>query len=257
MPTRMASSRRCLPDTWIPEWASNVLPELEVGHKKIVEVLDSEEALFNHTLDRGLRMFEEEYSKRSGQAFPAESAFRLYDTYGFPVDLTEVIVRERGLELDLKAVEKMMEEQRDRSRAAHEKEVITATEETVDAVPTEFVGFDRDEAKAHLVQVVRQEEHTFAMVDRSPFYAEMGGQVSDKGEMVLPDSKVVPVQGVTRRGQTFYLKVTEPLEVSIPAEVYLKVDVPRRRVIEAHHTATHLLHWALHEVVGREVSQKG
>ena len=117
--------------------------------KKLVQVLDSEEVLFNHTLDRGLRIFEEEYNKRIDQTFPAETAFRLYDTYGFPVDLTEVLVRERGLALDLESVEKMMEEQRERSRAAQEKEVVSAGEETV---PTEFVGFDHDEAKAHLVQ---------------------------------------------------------------------------------------------------------
>ena len=93
-----------------------------------------------------------------------------------------MLVRERGLTLDLEAVEKQMEEQRERSRAAQEKEVIAAVEETV---PTEFVGFDRDEAEAHLVQVVRQENQTFAIVDRSPLYAEMGGQVSDTGEVVF------------------------------------------------------------------------
>jgi alanyl-tRNA synthetase len=229
-------------------------PELEREHKKLVEVLDSEEVLFNRTLDRGLRIFEEEYSKRVDRTFPAETAFRLYDTYGFPVDLTEVLVRERGLTLDLAAVEKWMEEQRERSRAAQEKEVVTAVEEMI---PTEFVGFDHDEAKAHLVQVVSQENQTFAIVDRSPFYAEMGGQVSDTGEVVFPDNKVVPVQAVTKQGRTFYLKLAGPIEASIPAEVSLKIDVPRRRTIEAHHTATHLLHWALHEVVNKEVSQKG
>jgi alanyl-tRNA synthetase len=231
-----------------------VFPELETERKKLVEVLESEEVLFNRTLDRGLRIFEEEYSKRIGKTFPAETAFRLYDTYGFPVDLTDVLVRERGLALDLKAVEKMMDEQRDRSRAALEKEIVTTIEETV---PTEFVGFYRDEARARLMNIVRQEEHTFAIVDRSPLYAEMGGQVSDTGELVFPDNKVVPVQGVSKRGRTFYLKLAAPIDVSIPAEVYLKVDGPRRRMIEAHHTVTHLLHWALHEVVGREVSQKG
>jgi alanyl-tRNA synthetase len=229
-------------------------PELEREHKKLVEVLDSEEVLFNRTLDRGLRIFEEEYSKRVDRTFPAETAFRLYDTYGFPVDLTEVLVRERGLTLDLAAVEKWMEEQRERSRAAQEKEVVTAVEEMI---PTEFVGFDHDEAKAQLVQVVSQENQTFAIVDRSPFYAEMGGQVSDTGEVVFPDNKVVPVQAVTKQGRTFYLKLAGPIEASIPAEVSLKIDVPRRRTIEAHHTATHLLHWALHEVVNKEVSQKG
>jgi alanyl-tRNA synthetase len=228
--------------------------ELKLEQQKLVEVLDSEEVLFNRTLDRGLRIFEEEYGQRTGRAFPAEAAFRLSDTYGFPIDLTEVLARERGLTLDLQAVEKKMEEQRERSRAAQEKEVVSAVAETV---PTEFVGFEHDEASAHLVQIVRQEKQTFMVVDRSPFYAEMGGQVSDTGEVVFQDGKVVPVQGVTKQGRTFYLKLAQPIDVSIPAEVVLKVDSPRRRVIEAHHTATHLLHWALHQVVSKEVNQKG
>jgi alanyl-tRNA synthetase len=232
----------------------STFPELKTEQKKLGEVLDSEEVLFNRTLDRGLRIFEEEYGKRQGDRFPAETAFRLSDTYGFPVDLTEVLVRERGLSLDLEAVEKMMEEQRERSRAAQEKEVVTAVEETV---PTEFVGYDHDEARAHLVEIVQQENQTFAIVDKSPLYAEMGGQVSDTGQIVFPDQKVVPVQGVTKQGRTFYLKLAEAIEASIPTEVLLRVDGPRRRGIEAHHTATHLLHWALHEVVSKEVSQKG
>jgi alanyl-tRNA synthetase len=229
-------------------------PQLELERQKLVEVLDSEEVLFNRTLDRGLRIFEEEYDKRTGRNFPPEAAFRLSDTYGFPIDLTEVLVRERGLILDLEAVDKMMEEQRERSRAAQEKEVVSAVAETL---PTEFVGFEHDEARAHLVQVVRQEKQTFGIVDRSPFYAEMGGQVSDTGELVFQDGQVVPVQGVTKQGRSFYLKLARPLDVNIPAEVILKVDGPRRRVIEAHHTATHLLHWALHQIVSKEVSQKG
>jgi alanyl-tRNA synthetase len=232
----------------------STFPELDTERKKLVDVLDSEEVLFNNTLDRGLRIFEEEYDKRVGKSFPAETAFRLYDTYGFPVDLTEVLVRERGLTLDLDSVEKLMEEQRERSRAAQEKEIVTAVE---DNVPTEFVGFDRDEAEAHLLQVIRQENQLFAIVDRSPLYAEMGGQISDTGEIVFQDNKVVPVQNVTKQGRTFYLKLAGPIEVNIPAEILLRIDGPRRRMIEAHHTGTHLLHWALHEVVSNEVSQKG
>src|ERR1700722_10325743 len=232
----------------------STFPELETEQQKLVEVLDSEEVLFNRTLDRGLRIFEEEYNKRSGQEFPAEVAFRLSDTYGFPVDLTEVLVRERGLTLNLEAVEERMQGQRERSRAAQEKELVMAIEETV---PTEFVGFAHDEARAALVQVVRQENESYGVVDRSPFYAEMGGQVSDTGQIILPDNRIVPVQGVTKQGRTFYLKLAEPIEANIPADVLLKIDGPRRRMIEAHHTATHLLHWALHEVVSKDISQKG
>jgi alanyl-tRNA synthetase len=232
----------------------SAFPELVTQRDEIVNILANEEILFNQTLDRGLRIFEEEYRKRTDETFPADAAFKLYDTYGFPLDLTEVLVRERGLTLDLATVEQRMEEQRERSRAAQERELVTAVEESV---PTEFVGFDHDVAKAMLVQIVRQKEDLFAVVNRSPLYAEMGGQVSDTGELLFRDNRVVSIDGVTRQGQTFYLKLGEPIDANVPIEVLLKVDAPRRRMIEANHTATHLLHWALHEVVSKDVSQKG
>jgi alanyl-tRNA synthetase len=232
----------------------STFPELTKQRDEISKVLDDEEVLFNHTLDRGLRIFEEEYSKQTDSRFPADVAFKLYDTYGFPVDLTDVLVRERGLTLDLDAVEKRMEEQRRRSRAAQEKDMVTAVEESQ---PTEFVGFDHDTAKASLLKIVSEKDQTYALVDRSPLYAEMGGQVSDTGELKLRNDKTIPIEGVTKLGRTFYLKLAYQIDASLHEEVFLKVDAPRRRMIESHHTATHLLHWALHEVVGKEVSQKG
>jgi alanyl-tRNA synthetase len=236
------------------ESLGSVFRELEANKARLVSVLDSEESLFNRTLDRGLRIFEEEFNHRITDEFPAEAAFRLYDTYGFPVDLTEVLVRERGLSLDLQEVQKLLEQQRERSRAAQEKEIITTVDESV---PTDFVGFDHDEAKARVLQVVKKDESELAAVDRSPLYAEMGGQVSDTGRIVFSDGSSVSVVSVTKQGRTFYLKVASPIKNSLPADVLLEVDKPRRRMIEANHTATHLLHWALHEIVGRDVSQKG
>jgi alanyl-tRNA synthetase len=232
----------------------SVFPELEDKKDKLVSVLESEESLFNRTLDRGLRIFEEEFKNRTGDAFPADAAFRLYDTYGFPVDLTEVLVRERGLTLDMHAVQQQLEQQRERSREAQEKEIVATVQESV---PTEFIGFDLDEARAQLIQVVTQDENVLAVVDRSPLYAEMGGQVSDTGTILFPNGNSVPVLTVTRQGGTFYLKAGRPIQSELPVEVILSVDKPRRRVVEANHTATHLLHWALHEIVGRDVTQKG
>ena len=209
----------------------SVFPELESEKSKLVEVLDSEEVLFNHTLDRGLRIFEEEFNKQIGKTFPAEAAFKLYDTYGFPVDLTEVLVRERGLttrspsgrKADGGAAGTVA-----RCAGKGGSVAVVASSQSGASVtprliaPTEFVGFDRDEAKARLVQVVRQENKTFAIVDRSPLYAEMGGQVSDTGEVVLSGGDVVPVQGVAKQGQTFYLKLARPIEINVPAEVFIK-----------------------------------
>lgn len=233
---------------------SPVFPELKRQGTKIVEVLRSEEALFNRTLDRGLRIFEDAVAGLGGNEFSAEVAFKLSDTYGFPVDLTEVLTRERGLTLDLQKVEALLEQQRERSRAAQEKETITAVEE---GVATEFVGFDRDETRGHVVSLLRQGDAILAAIDRSPFYAEMGGQVSDTGEVRTASGARVRVEHVVKQGRTFYLQLAEPLEAAPDSGVILTIDRDRRRQIEANHTATHLLHWALHEIVGPDVSQKG
>ncbi|HEY0789787.1 MAG TPA: alanine--tRNA ligase [Chthoniobacterales bacterium] len=243
---------------------SGVFPELGKSAARIAEVVHGEESLFNRTLDRGLRIFEEAAAAQPGTAFPAEVAFKLSDTYGFPVDLTEVLTRERGLTLDLAAVEVLLDHQRERSRGAQQKEVITlnaagevGVTERPGGLETEFVGFDHDETRGVVLDVIRNNGAVLAAVDRSPFYAEMGGQVSDTGEVLLDAGTSLPVEKAIRQGRTFYLQLAETVELRKNANVRLLVDRDRRRQIEANHTGTHLLHWALHEVVGPEVSQKG
>jgi alanyl-tRNA synthetase len=232
-----------------------VFPELKREEPRIVKVLADEEDLFNRTLDRGLRLFSEQASKVNAQVFPAEAAFRLYDTYGFPVDLTQVLAAERGLTVDTAAVEKLLDEQRERSRAAQAKELVTAGDSDI---TTEFVGFETDVAEAVALEKLTSENHQLVAIDRSPLYAEMGGQVSDTGKMRLPDGSVARVEGVIKQGRTFYLKLpVDEKTFALPATVTLEVDHERRRQIEANHTATHLLHWALHEVVSAEIGQKG
>ena len=231
-----------------------VFPELSAHAERIREILAAEEALFNRTLDRGLKIFEEALDRQEGKSFPAETAFRLYDTYGFPVDLTEVLVRERGLELDLAAVERHLDQQRERSRAAQEKEVIVTVSESE---PTEFVGFTEQEAEATATRLITHPDQVLVAVDRSPLYAEMGGQVSDTGELLTGDGFRWPVDNVIKQGRTFYLSLPGEAKLAVPAEVHLRIDTARRRLIEANHTATHLLHWALHEIVSKGISQKG
>ena len=231
-----------------------VFPELHERREKIVEILEDEEDLFNRTLDRGLRIFEESLKQQSTGEFSPETAFMLYDTYGFPVDLTEVLVRERGLKLDLAAVDTLLDAQRERSRAAQEKSVVLAADKSV---PTEFVGFSSAESDATAVLSVSEKDQVLVAVDRSPFYAEMGGQVSDTGELFTSSGSRFKVNGVLKQGHTFYLSLPAGSHLQTPEPVRLKVDQKRRRLIEANHTATHLLHWALHQVVGNEVTQRG
>lgn len=185
---------------------------------------------------------------------PGEDAFRLYDTYGFPLDLTQLLARERGMEVGLERFEELMEDQRARARAARQTEAISI-EETATGAATEFVGYDLLECDARILGVTRKDNHAFASVDRTPFYSAMGGQVSDTG-WVETGGVAHPVSDARKRGDAVLLEV--PVDFPDDAtEARLKVDAARRAAIERHHTATHLLHWALHEVVDRKTSQKG
>jgi alanyl-tRNA synthetase/REP element-mobilizing transposase RayT len=197
--------------------------------------------------------------------FPGAAAFELYDTYGFPLDLTELMARERGLTVDKEGFEKLMEEQRARARAAQKKTVISVTE-TVN-VHTKFVGYDTLEADCHVLNTFAEMEreggdNLFAVVDVSPLYAEMGGQVGDTGMLTFEgQAQGLRIVNTLKRGQAFFLKLEstdeEPWLRSEAPKVHLRVDAARRYAIQRHHTVTHLLHWALHEVVSREASQKG
>ena len=196
-----------------------------------------------------------------------EDAFKLYDTYGFPLDLTELMARERGLTVDKEGFEKLMEDQRARARAAQKKEVITLDEGSGKDVITEFVGYDLRECDVTVVNTLEKdnkgEMEFFAIVDKSPFYAEMGGQVGDTGEL-FAEEQAFQVLNTIKRGNAFFLKLNRPLRLAeddprhkVAAKLKVRVDSDRRNAIQRHHTVTHLLHWALHEVASKEASQKG
>ncbi len=184
-----------------------------------------------------------------------ETAFRLYDTYGFPLDLTELMARERGWSVDVDGFNKLLEEQRGRARAAQKKEVISISQiETT--TPTKFVGFDSLTVPAKVLEVVSLKDKTAVILDTSACYAEMGGQVGDTGELTGSGQlwRVITTQ---KSGNTFLHFVEGGDSPAIGAEVTLAVEKPRRDAIQRHHTVTHLLHWALHEVASKEASQKG
>ena len=198
------------------------------------------------------------------------AAFALYDTYGFPLDLTELMARERGLTVDKEGFEKLMEEQRARARAAQKKEVISLSQiETT--TPTKFVGYEKLEVQAKVLEVVSLKDKTAVILDTSACYAEMGGQVGDTGELEH-GSQLWRITNTQKSGNTWLHFIEEanvaqasrlpdavetaalPLPGSL---VTLSVDRRAVNAIQRHHTVTHLLHWALHEVVSKEASQKG
>jgi alanyl-tRNA synthetase len=232
---------------------ADVFPELRDQQQLVRQTIRREEESFNSTLDKGIALFESELSGNP-ERITGEFAFRLYDEQGFPLDLTELMARERGLTVDVAGFDKLMDKQRARARKAQKKEVIEISDPLPEWNP-EFVGFEtlRAPFRGHyLLQGDR------LMVEITPFYAEMGGQVGDTGHLQMPDGRRVAVINTTRGGRGVHiLKITDPDALSDDLPESQVVDVPRREKVQRHHTVTHLLHWALHEVVSREAVQKG
>ena len=286
----------------------DVFPEIRARKKQVQEVIQREEEAFNKTLDNGISLFSKavDFFERSGgnrgristsetrehgiegslvlafdtsysglektRRLSAQFAFLLYDTYGFPLDLTELMARERGLTVDTAGFEKLMEEQRTRARAAQKKEIISLSQiETT--TPTKFIGFDQLETPARVLEVVSLKDKTAVILDTSACYAEMGGQVGDTGEIIVgaevtrrpsvaaaesaSSRRDLQVTNTQKSGNAWLHFVNGEDLPAIGDEVILRVDQPRRNAIQRHHTVTHLLHWALHEVVSRDASQKG
>ncbi len=183
------------------------------------------------------------------------AAFLLYDTFGFPLDLTELMARERGLTVDTEGFEKLMDEQRERARAAMKKNVVSVSEiETKDA--TQFLGYDALETDAKVLEVVAMKDKTAVVLDTCVCYAEMGGQIGDSGQILL-GADTFPIASTTKVGNTWLHFLEGEDAPAVGAQVRVAVDAARRHAIERHHTVTHILHWALHEVVSQDATQKG
>ncbi|MGC4016283.1 MAG: alanine--tRNA ligase [Luteolibacter sp.] len=234
----------------------DVFPELKAREAAIRETLNREENAFNLTLDRGLKRFEDgAVSLSEGAVFSGDLAFELYDTFGFPVDLTALLCTERGLKLDEDRFKVLMEEQKVRSRLAQQTTIVRALDISTDAV-TAFNGFDSDETEATVLEIHPQDEVLFVITDKTPFYAEMGGQSGDTGTLAINGTEH-EVSAVQQIGKARAVAIASDAVIKQGDVVTLKLDTTRRRPIEAHHSATHLLHWALHEVVSKDAAQQG
>ena len=241
-------------DTLVAEMGG-VFPELEARRDTIKEVLLREETSFNETLDRGLELFDKEVAA-SGKV-SGDFAFKLYDTYGFPIDLTALMARERGLEIDTARFDELMEEQRRRAKAAQKKQVVRALDIKTDCV-TEFVGYTEMTCEATVTEVHENDGVLFVITDKTPFYAEMGGQVSDGGTLELNGSQV-EVIGVQQIGKAraHLISAADGITPAVGDKVALTLDDYRRHALQAHHSATHLLHKALRELVSADIAQQG
>ncbi|MEI7958226.1 MAG: alanine--tRNA ligase [Verrucomicrobiota bacterium] len=230
----------------------DVFPEIRAKQKHVEEVLKREEEAFNRTLDKGIALFEAEAAHAS--CISGSFAFRLYDEQGFPLDLTELLARERGLSVDKEGFEKLMEEQRNRARAAQKREIISVS--NIDAAPTKFIGYDALSTPATVLDVVEVKGKTAVILDVSTCYAEMGGQVGDTGE-IEGGGQLWNIVTTQKTGATWLHFLAESDAPAVGASVTLTVDTARRAAIARHHTVTHLLHLALHAVVSPEATQKG
>ncbi len=231
----------------------DVFPELRARKEFVKQTLKTEEEAFNRTLDNGIALFESEAGKGE---ISGDFAFRLKDEQGFPIELTELMARERGLKVDRERFEVLMDEQRNRARAAQVKSVIKLSEiETKE--PTAFLGYDAEETESKVLEVVTVGGKTAVILDATPCYAEMGGQLGDTGTL-LAGAEVLAIANTQKSGNTFlHYLASDEVTLTPGAAVTVRIDEARRDAISRHHSVTHLLHWALHEVVSHDATQKG
>jgi alanyl-tRNA synthetase len=233
-------------------------PELAEQQDTITSVIRAEEESFGKTVERGLALFREEETRLKHKAehhLAGDFIFKLYDTYGFPLDLTELLARESGLTLDRDGFERAMEEQRQRSQAAQKRTVIEVNQQHTQSFTTQFIGYDQWQGEGKVLDTGI--EPPYIVLTETPCYAEMGGQVGDQGTLYFEDQtyRILDTRK-TKEGVVLHI-LDRPFEAPQGTSVCLQIDRVRRNRIAAHHTTTHLLHWALRKVLGNRVTQRG
>jgi alanyl-tRNA synthetase len=245
-------------------------PELLAKRATVEAALKGEEERFAETLDSGMKIFDEVAKRSKAGAIPGADAFRLYDTYGFPVDLTADIARERGLTVDMAGFEAAMETQRETARAASKFSGGTVLPADLVAMlkPTDFLGYEDLEADSvHVRAIVRDGkpvpalaagERAIVILDHTPFYAESGGQVGDRG-LLIANGAQFEVEDTLKLSGVFHGHVgtLRSGELKVGSTLSARVDAERRAATVINHSATHLLHAALRQVLGEHVTQKG
>lgn len=236
----------------------DVFPELEKQKDYVSKVIFEEEASFLRTLEKGLKRIDAIEADLKAKVVSGEQAFELYDTFGFPLDLTSLIARERGFSVDEQGFKAEMEKQKSRSKAAAAKEtgdwILTGDDEK-----TEFVGYDHLESDVKIIKYRKIKQKNKELIqlvfDRTPFYAESGGQVGDTGFIESANEKIFIVD--TKKENELIVHVAEKLPENLGAVFHAQVDKHKRVLSMDNHSATHLLHAALRHVLGKHVEQKG
>jgi len=240
----------------------SVFQELISQQVQVEEIIRVEEEAFYRTLDRGLQVFKEVVSRLralGSSVVPGEDAFQLSDTYGFPIDLTKLMAREIGFSVDQTGFEQYVEQQRSLARASQRRELT----QTSAGITTQFLGYESLESAGIILDIYTGTDGTWIALDKTPFYPAMGGQVGDSGYLktLQAGNQHFPILTAIRSGNGLYHHLApekkDILTLSTGVQVQAVVDAKRRVAIERHHSATHLLHWALREVLSRSVEQRG
>ncbi|MFY0645170.1 MAG: alanine--tRNA ligase, partial [Bacteroidia bacterium] len=237
----------------------NVFPELDKQTEFVSNVIEQEEKSFLHTLNKGLKLFDQ-FKGEDGKSISGQHAFELYDTYGFPIDLTELMAREQGVNVDIDGFKQALLKQKERSRADAKKEsgdwVVLADDEL-----EEFIGYDYTEAEVKITRYrevkVKNKKLYHLVFNLTPFYGESGGQVGDTGLLIgKQDNSKLSIQD-TQKENELIIQISDELPANLNQAFTAQVNSKKREEIKANHSATHLLHAALKEVLGEHVNQKG
>ncbi len=240
------------------EQYSHVFPELKKQQELITKVIKEEEEAFLRTLDKGLKKVDEILTAdNTDKTITGAVAFELNDTYGFPIDLTELIAKEEGWHVDLKGFEAELKKQKERSRSATALD--TGDWVVLKDGSTKFVGYETQEANAHILRyrkvTAKKKELYQIVLDNTPFYAESGGQVGDRGTLTLANDTIHIFD--TKKENDLIIHFADKIPASLEGELRAQVNNDKRHNTEIHHSATHLLHAALRKVLGTHVEQKG
>jgi len=238
---------------------STAFPELKAQENIIVQVVKEEETAFLRTLSNGIKRFEQYIGSLKSDTINGDFAFELYDTFGFPIDLTNLLAREKGLAVDMDGFKKGLEAQKNRSRKAAEVDTGEWIVLNGDETTTEFVGHDHLETESRILKyrkVISKKKMVFEIVmDKTPFYAESGGQVGDKGLLISGDEKLHVID--TKKENNLIVHIVDKEPKNISGHYTAQVDQQNRLLTENNHSATHLMHAALRKVLGTHVEQKG
>ncbi|RMF41432.1 MAG: alanine--tRNA ligase, partial [Alphaproteobacteria bacterium] len=271
----LLGSREAVMHRLVPELVRQMgqaFPELTRAEPIITETLRLEESRFRDTLDRGLHLLAEEVARLpEGGTLPGETAFRLYDTFGFPLDLTQDALRESGHKVDLEGFERAMAEQRARARAAWSGSGEAASEAlwfdlAEELGATEFLGYETESAEGQILRILAGDravdsaeagEEVTLILNQTPFYAESGGQLGDRGVIETETGRVRVTDTRAHQGLHAHIGLIEEGRIALQQSARLTVDPGWRSPVRANHSATHLLHEALRRVLGDHVAQRG